>query len=165
MTLVLSSRPAEAGSGATTLSPSTVYKLLPEAGGSGYPAWETSKAYTNGMMVQSTNNGLNYMCLVTGTSTNDATKAPIGFSDYTEGTCTWRPALAKPRKLVIICNDGDGTAYVTTEYSSAAAGVGKGIRLNGAGGTFVMSAPGDDVPQGAFYVVSATNTSISHIER
>jgi hypothetical protein len=138
--------------------------LLPESGGSGYPVWQADTAYNQGDMVLATTNGVAYMCVVPGTSSNSATAYPVGMSDFQDGaSCVWRVALAKPRRLMVICNDGASTVYLT-EFKGAS-GVGKGIRLNASGGSLVIAAPGDDVPQGAIYASSAGNSSISHYER
>jgi hypothetical protein len=125
--------------------------------------WAVSTAYAQGQVVRASNDGLNYMCVVAGTSTNDATKYPNGDIDYTEGTVTWRPVLNRERKALVICNDGTNVAYLV-DYS-AAAGQGKGIRLNANGGSFVLYRSADDVPQCDFYIFSAGGTSISHFER
>ncbi len=164
MTLGLSSLIVSAGSGSTTVAGGTTYKLLPESGGRGYPVWQASTAYAQGDMVLATTNGMAYMCVVPGTSSNSATAYPVGMNDFSDGTsCVWRVALAKPRKLMVVCNDGTGTVYLT-EFQGAS-GVGKGARLNASGGAMVISAPGDDVPQGAIYAISAGASSISHYER
>ena len=141
-----------------------MYKVVPESSGSGYPIWATNTAYAQGDMVSATAAGPIFMCVIPGTSTNVAASRPNGYVDVLDGaTCVWRAAMAKPRKMLVIANDGAGTAYVS-DYKGTA-GLGKGIRLNANGGTVVFCAPGDDVPQGAIYIVSSGATSISHFER
>lgn len=152
----------DAGVGSTTLAASSTNKILPEAEGRGYPSWNTNTAYAQGDMVTSSNL-LAYMCLVAGTSTNNGALAPNGSYDYVDGTVTWRPALSRVRKLLILCNDGTNTVYVSDEKGMT--GNGKGIRLNSSGGAVVFSAPGDYVPQGPVFIYATGASSVSHIER
>lgn len=162
--MTLASLPrAEAGSGSTTVPADTPTKILAAPGQRGAAEWAISTAYAQGQVVQSPSGGLVYMCVVAGTSTNVATGFPSKDVDCTDGTVTWRPVLNKERKALVICNDGTNVAYLV-DYS-AAAGQGKGIRLNANGGSFVLFRPADDVPQGDFYVFSAGGTSIGHFER
>jgi hypothetical protein len=159
---LVSSSLSFAGSGATTVASNTVYKLLPVAGGRGYSTWATNTAYAQGQMVQAPNGGLNYMCLVAGTSTNVSTGFPRGESDYSDGTCVWRVALNRIRKVLVIVNDGAGIAYLTDYRGDSA--IGKGIRLNANGGSLLLTTT-DDVPQGDLYVMSESDTKVSHYER
>ena len=162
--LALSNPTAKAGTGATVLSSGVVYKVVPESAGGAFPLWVTNTAYAQGDMVRVTPTGPRFMCVVPGTSTNVEASYPNGNVDVRDGTsCVWRAAMNKPRRLLVIANDGDGTAYVSDE--KATCGIGKGMRLNANGGTAVFCAPGDDVPQGAIYIVSSNATSISHFER
>jgi len=140
-----------------------VTKILAAPGQRGAAAWTTNTAYAQGQVVQASNDGLYYMCVVAGTSTNNAALYPTGHKDYSEGTCTWRPVLNRTRKTLVVSNDGTNVAYLVDFVGDS--GDRKGIRLNANGGSFTMMAPGNDVSQSDLYIFCVGGTTISHFER
>lgn len=140
--------------------------VLGPAGAVGLPVWNTNTTYVAGNLVQGTNFGQNYMCLVGGKSTNSAAAAPTGLGRITDGTVTWVSMLAKERKFLLVQNTSTDTAakvYVG-EYIGSSTNLSKTMVLY-SGGHVLLTAPNDPVPQDKIFVWADRNASIATLER
>ncbi len=120
LSLILASL-AHAGGGSATVGTNTV-KILGVPNQDYAPAWATGTVYSAGAVV--TANSTRYFALTGGTS---STVAPIGITDVTDGTVTWRHQLRARRVGMAVVNSGTGTVYI---WWSNDASTSLGIPLN-----------------------------------
>jgi hypothetical protein len=140
--------------------------VLGPADAHGLPTWNTNTAYVAGALVQGTNYGQNYMCLIGGTSTNSAAAGPTGLGRITDGTVTWVSMLASRRKQLLVQNTSSDSAakvYVG-DYIGSGTNLSRTAELL-SGGHIFLSFMEDDVPQGKIYVWANRNATVSTWER
>lgn len=119
----------------------------------GSPAWVTNTAYAVGQQV--TANGSVYVCTTAGTSHTSGT-GPSGLGTATDGTVTWLRSMERPRRGLILVNDGSDVVYVRIG-SAATAGV--GARLNPNGGSIAYPVGGEACHQDSVWVITTTSAS------